>query len=162
MGAKDEAEAAAAIAPSTPTEVPVTSQVVSAQKQTSSSPTSPAPPNVMPETTTDVPSARPTSAPDYEGMALARGVLSFERTNVSHSIPKRAKNADTSVLSHDAAFVFMHVDGVSTVATIATVADRPLDEVVMCFLELTALGVVTMEAKPLDSLPPESHVNRRR
>ena len=160
MGAKDEAEAAAK-APAPRTDVPVTSQVVSAQS--SSSTTSPPPPGVVPETMMDAPSARPTSAPDYEGMALSRGVLSFERTNVPSAIPKRVKSADTSVLSHEAAFVFMHVDGVSTVASIAAVADRPLDEVVMCFLELTALGLVTMtDPRPLESMAPESGVNRKK
>jgi hypothetical protein len=155
MAAKDEAERSARRA-----EAPLTSsQVVSAQTAA----TSPAPPLVESETTTDVPSARPTSVPDHHVMTIERGTFSFEaHTNVPLAIPRRVPGAGASVLSHEVACVLMHVDGVSTVATIAEVADQPLEDVVMCFRELVALGIVSLaEPKQLESMPPDSRIHRR-
>lgn len=112
---------------------------------------------------TDVPSARPTSVPDYDAVLMTNSVVSFDpHANAAQAIPKRVPGSDASQLPHAAAFALMHVDGVSSIATIAEVADLPLQDVVMYFLELTALGIVTMgETRPLETIPPESRVKRK-
>jgi hypothetical protein len=132
---------------------PMTSQVVSSPTSESSS-----------DKQTDVPSARPTSVPGYAAIAIARGAMTFEpHPNVPLAVPKRAPGADASFLPHAAAFVLMHVDGVSTVTTIAEVANLPLDEVVTYFLELSALGMVNLgDRKAIESLVPDSHIQRKR
>jgi hypothetical protein len=155
MAVKDEAERTALVG-----EAPkATSQVVSAH----TSETSPAPPLASTETMTDVPSARPTSVPDYEEAFMSKGMMSFDpHAHASLAIPKRVPGADASSVPHAAAYALMHVDGVSTIATIAEVADLPQQDVVMYFLEMTALGIVTMgELRPGETVPPASHVKRK-
>ena len=139
MAGKDEAEAAAQRV-TTPAAGPVQSQIVS-----------------------DVPSDRPTSVPDHDALGLAGHSLGLTSPNMSLAIPRRVSGVDATMLSHDAAFALMHVDGVSTIATIAEVADLPLEKVAMCFYELSALGIVTLagERKPVDTIPPESRVKRK-
>lgn len=156
MAARDEADRSALRVDEG---APTTSQVVSSKASTS-----PAPPDVAPDSRTDVPSARPTSVPDYNVAAVARGALPFEpHPNVPEAIPRRVPGADATVLPHAGAYVLMHVDGVSSIKTISEVADLPLEEVMMYFLELAALGIVTMnERRPLESMPPDSHVHRKR
>jgi hypothetical protein len=137
MVGKDEAEAAAQRV-TTPAAGPVKSEIV-----------------------TDIPSERPTSAPNHDAVGLG-GTLGLAAPNMALAIPKRVAGADASELSHDAAFALMHVDGVSTIATIAEVADLPLERVAMCFFELSALGIVTMnDRRPAESVPPESRVKRK-
>lgn len=139
MAGKDEAEAAAQRV-TTPAAGPVKSEIVS-----------------------DVPSDRPTSVPRHDALGLAGHSLGLTSPNMSQAIPKRMPGVDASILSHDAAFALMHVDGVSTIATIAEVADLPLEKVAMCFYELSALGIVTLAAdrKPAETIPPESRVKRK-
>jgi hypothetical protein len=142
-----------AAARASPVAPPMTSQVVSSHASEGGS-----------EKTTDIPSARPTSVPGYAAIAIAKGALTFEpHPNVPLAVPKRAPGADASMLPHAAAFVLMHVDGVSSVTTIAEVADLPLEEVVTYFLELSALGMVTLaDRKPIETLVPDSHIKRRK
>lgn len=139
MAGKDEAEAAAQRV-TTPAAGPVRSQIVS-----------------------DVPSDRPTSVPDHDALGLAVHTLGLASPNMSQAIPRRVPGIDASILSHDAAFALMHVDDVSTIATIAEVADLPLEKIAMCFYELSALGFVTLgpDRRPVDTIPPESRVKRK-
>lgn len=93
-------------------------------------------------------SRRPTSAPDFDLGALALACLD----NRSFAMPMglfvplrtSATRSSASGLDLREAFLLLHVDGRSTVAQIAQIAQLPGEEVASGFLRLVALGVVEM------------------
>ena len=122
-------------------------------------PTEPAPASTT-ETRTDVPSARPTTAPPFDFAALAQdGVRLRIRADLplEHAILVRVATAPAETeLDHCTAFVLAHVDGASTVATIAEHAQLPLHDVVGAFVELLAFGLVRLAPPP--TVPPTSGI----
>lgn len=94
------------------------------------------------------PSARPTSVPDYDVAAHA-----FESSLRHHAlphlpldvaIPTRTGVAAPADLELRASFLLLHVDGRSSVREIGELTSLPVDEVLTCFLGLTAAGLITL------------------
>jgi hypothetical protein len=111
--------------------------------------TTPAPPGT--ETMDEwaaLPSARPTSVPDYDVAAVA-----FETSLRHHALPSLpldvAVPTRTSVAVPDdlelrASFLLLHVDGHASVRDVADLTGLPLEDVLTCFLSLTAHGLVEL------------------
>lgn len=111
-----------------------------------------------------VPSARPTSVPDYDVAAVA-----FE-TSLRHqalpslphdvAIPTRTRMAPPPELGVRASFLLLHVDGSSTVRDIAELAGLPVNEVLAGMLDLTARGLVQLAGAHVSGLVPVSAARR--
>ena len=125
------------------------------------------PPGPVPRTEmrTDVPSAHPTSVPEFDCAALAFTTFAFDshaNLPLDLAVPARIAGADTSKLDHAAAFVLMHVDGISSIASIASTAGVPLPEVIGQFLAMLGQGIVAIADRPAsEARPPVSGVYGR-
>lgn len=115
--------------------------------------TTPAPPQSADHwAPSEVPSARPTSVPDFDLAALA-----FE-TTLRHQphpalpldmiVPSRTRVAVPAQLELRAAFLLLHVDGRSSLRDIAELTALPLDEVVATFRALAREGYVELTGAP--------------
>lgn len=107
----------------------------------------------------DAPSSRPTSVPDVELGAVAGHALAFDsRANIplDLAVPRRVPGADTAAVDHPTGFLLVHVDGVSSIATIAAHAQVPVADALERFLRLLALGVIELTGRRSDSPPPTS------
>ncbi len=94
-------------------------------------------------------SARPTSVPDCDDGG--------HRVLADLTIPVR-KGPAPREMELRTAFLFLHIDDVSTIAEIAVAARLPLPEVAQCFLHLVELGAVELgDAEPRGA-PAESGV----
>ncbi len=114
------------------------------------------------EARTDVPSARPTSVPDFDMDALATACLHEGNFAVPMDlfVPVRTP-ASTAGLDLRAAFLLLHVDGQSNISEIAACAQLSLQDVVSSFLRLVALGVVEMTGSSNALRAPESGIFQR-
>lgn len=109
--------------------------------------TTPAPPGSSDEWAS-VPSARPTSVPDYDVAALA-----FE-TALRHppppslpldiAVPTRTRAEVPAGIELRAAFLLLHVDGRSSVRDIADMTVMPIAEVLASLIGLAELGLVEL------------------
>jgi hypothetical protein len=127
--------------------------------------TTPAPANVAADEWANVPSARPTSVPDYDVAAVA-----FE-TSLRHqalpslphdvAVPVRTRIAPPPDLGLRASFLLLHVDGVATVRDIAELAALPVTEVLSGLLDLTARGLVQLGGTQLSGGVPISGERRK-
>jgi hypothetical protein len=112
----------------------------------------------------NLPSARPTSVPDYDVAAVA-----FE-TSLRHqalpslphdvSIPTRTRMVPPAELGVRASFLLLHVDGLSTVREIAELAGLPVTEVLAGLHDLTARGLVQLAGAHVSGLVPISAARR--
>jgi hypothetical protein len=111
--------------------------------------TTPAPPGADAMDEWDaLPSARPTSVPDYDVAAVA-----FETSLRHHALPSlpldvavptRTRLGVPADLELRASFLLLHSDGHSSVRDIADLTGLPLEDVLTCFLSLTAQGLVEL------------------
>jgi hypothetical protein len=117
--------------------------------------TTPAPPQSRDEWAADLPSARPTSVPEFDLAALA-----FETTLRHHALPSlpldvavpaRTRTAPPAALELRAAFLLLHVDGRSSVRDIAELTTLPVDEAIAAFLALAQLGLVELAGVQMPS-----------
>ena len=115
------------------------------------------------ELKTDVPSARPTSVPDVDDAAMAalrwRAMASVPP---SIAVPVKKVGAPTAGIDLRVAFVLLHVDGVSTIADIANLAQLPIPDAIACFVELLALGIVELTGMSEVQMVPTSAIYPRR
>lgn len=122
--------------------------------------TTPAPPNSSDEWAS-LPSARPTSVPDFDVAALA-----FE-TSLRHpplpalpldiAVPTRTRAEVPAGLELRTAFLLLHVDGRSSVRDIADLTVMPVEEVVAVFRGLAELGLIDLAGmQPARSAVPMS------
>ena len=126
--------------------------------------TTPAPANTAEDEWASVPSARPTSVPDYDVAAVA-----FE-TSLRHqalpslphdvAVPTRTRMTPPPELGLRASFLLLHVDGTSTVRDIAELAGLPVTEVLAGLLDLTARGLVHLAGAHVSGLVPISAARR--
>jgi hypothetical protein len=106
---------------------------------------------------TDVPSARPTAAPNVDLDALAGSCLrrdSAADLPLDLAVLVRVPGADLEALDHRAAFLLVNVDGASTIADIAARSQLPIAEAIAIFLELIALRAVEI-ARSVHETDPE-------
>jgi hypothetical protein len=92
----------------------------------------------------DVPSARPTTAPEIDVESL----VASERMQglllpADLAVPVRTATLPEA-LDHRASFLLLHVDGVSSLAQIAGCAGLPLPLVIATFMKLLDLGAVEL------------------
>ena len=119
-------------------------------------------PSVAPSSRPSVaPSSRPTSVPTFDLEALARTCLPPEGMQLDRLVPVRTAKTVAKGVDLRSIFLLLHVDDRSNVAQIAHTAELPLAEVVSCFFELLALGVVDMAGEPAMDLPRASGVYAR-
>lgn len=106
---------------------------------------------------TDVPSARPTSAPSFDADWLAAG-LALGRPPLPGdlAVPKRVAGTTFDGSDLRWAFLLLHADGRSSMAEIAASAQLPLSEVRDAFLALAALGCIELNGTAATAVPPES------
>ena len=106
---------------------------------------------------TDVPSARPTSAPSFDADWLAAG-LALGRPPLPGdlAVPKRVAGTTFDGSDLRWAFLLLHADGRSSMAEIAASAQLPLSEVRDAFLALAALGCIELNGTASTAVPPES------
>lgn len=97
-------------------------------------------------TSTDVPSARPTSIPDYDFEAFADASVRHPPPGMplDLAIPVRAGFPGEGSVDLRTAFVFFHIDGRSSILEIAQYAELSIPETVGCILTLLAQGVVEL------------------
>ncbi len=117
--------------------------------------TTPAPPNTEDEWAS-VPSARPTSVPDYDVASHAfESSLrhpALPRLPLDVAVPMRTTLAPPVDLELRASFLLLHVDGRTSIGEIAELTAIPVDEVLATFMGLTAVGLVVFYgASPLTS-----------
>jgi hypothetical protein len=127
--------------------------------------TTPAPASVEDEWVTNVPSARPTSVPDYDVAAVA-----FETSLRHHALPSlpldvavptRTYVAPPAELDLRACFLLLHVDGRSSVRDIAELTALPVEEVLGGMLDLSTRGLVEIDGTQLARDVPVSGGRRR-
>lgn len=103
---------------------------------------------------TPVPSSRPTAVPVFALEALtASGVRGQSASPLDLAVPVRTA-APAGPLSVRAAFLLLHVDGRSTIAQIATLADVALGDTIAAFIELVSVGLVLLDGSAGSSAPP--------
>ncbi len=127
--------------------------------------TTPAPANTAEDEWANLPSARPTSVPDYDVAAVA-----FETSLRHHALPSlphdvavptRTRLVPPVDLELRASFLLLHVDGAATVRDIAELAGLPVTEVLAALLELTSLGLVHLGGTQLAGGVPVSGARRK-
>ena len=128
--------------------------------------TSPAP--LMAGSPTDIPSARPTSVPDFDVSILAEATaLRYPSTRgmpMDLSVPVRLLREDYEGegICHRAAFILLHVDGVSSIDEIACSAGLPIREVIETLFGLVSAGMVRLDGQATNEQScPQSGVQRR-
>jgi hypothetical protein len=109
-------------------------------------------------------SSRPTSRPDTELALLAEAGQDFRtpafvggQCPLMMNVPILTGRGSKGSLGHREAFLLMHVDGISEIATISKLVGLPLNEVVSCFRELEAAGLVALTI-PEPAAPGDSGV----
>ncbi|MDB4937494.1 MAG: hypothetical protein JWP87_4466 [Labilithrix sp.] len=127
--------------------------------------TTPAPASAASDEWASLPSARPTSVPDYDVAAVA-----FE-TSLRHpalpslpldvAVPTRTHVRPPAGLDLRACFLLLHVDGRSSVRDIAELVALPVEEVLGGILDLSARGLVEMDGTQLAHAVPLSGERRR-
>lgn len=107
---------------------------------------------------TEVPSARPTSMPDFDPAVLGGDDLHRVRTipsiPVDLAVPVRVPGAVVEGFGEATAFVLLHVDGSSTITQIAEQTGLILPEVLGHVLELVSAGVVDMSGSLMEQDAP--------
>ena len=88
--------------------------------------------------------ARPTTIPSS---GLLPPIIYDSRIPLDLGVPVRVAKASTDSMDHQTAFLLAHVDGVSTVDQIATMASLPLPVATEVFRDLLARGVITFEVR---------------
>ena len=108
--------------------------------------TTPAPPGSAEEQLASLPSARPTSVPDFDLLALSTGALAAPpaRLPLDVAVPTRTGKPAPPDLGLRSAFLLLHVDDEASIALIAEMTSIPADVVVAHLIELVALGLVEL------------------
>jgi hypothetical protein len=108
--------------------------------------TTPAPPQSRDGWAADLPSARPTSVPEFDLAALALETAlrhhPLPSLPLDMAVPARTHAPPPAALELRAAFLLLHVDGRSSVRDIAELTTLPVDEAVAAFLALAQMGLV--------------------
>lgn len=128
--------------------------------------TTPAPANPdLDEWGYPIPENRPTSVPDFDVDAFARGALlrhDVPRLPVDVTVPLRTSVVAPTNLELRLAFVLLHVDGRSTIRNIADSVALPVEETLDMFVDLIGRGLVELGATESSKGIPHSGDYRRR
>ncbi len=92
-------------------------------------------------------SSRPTSVPDFDVEAFAGASLRHPHASsvpLDLAIPTRRPLPPDAALDLRSAFLYLHVDGRSSIAEIAHYVSLPIAEVVPRILSLVAIGAVEL------------------
>lgn len=101
-----------------------------------------------------IPENRPTSVPDFDVDAFARGALirhDVPRLPVDVTVPLRTSAVAPTDLDLRLAFVLLHVDGRSSIRNIADSIALPVEETLDMFVELIGRGLVELGASESSS-----------
>ncbi|AKU95931.1 hypothetical protein AKJ09_02595 [Labilithrix luteola] len=112
-----------------------------------------------------IPDVRPTRVPDFDVDAFARGALlppDMPRLPVDVTVPLRTAAAPPADLALRLAFVLLHVDGRSTIRSIADSVALPVEETLDMFVELIGRGLVELGPTESSTGIPHSGDYRRR
>lgn len=117
--------------------------------------TTPAPPHSSEEWAANLPSARPTSVPDFDMAALALETSLRQQPlrslPLDIAVPARTRSQPPPGLELRAAFLLLHADGRASVHDIAEQTALPVGEVIAAFVELAHMGLVELPGASVPS-----------